>query len=85
MKSRHSKCSFSLSTRKSEINLNDLDQRFPNWTPRDFVRGAAKARESFYICRGSPRTQCLVSSPLCASKFYNGKTLSGRVAREQIT
>jgi len=42
MKSRHSKCSFALSTRKSEINFNDLDvfrkpaQTFSN-KPRSFI------------------------------------------------
>ena len=42
-------------------------------------------RESCYICRGSPRTWCLVSSLLNTSKFYNGKILSGRFACKTIT
>jgi len=75
----------------SWVQVDMLRQRFLNWAPRrpgaprDFVRGAAKASESCCICRGSPRTGCLVSSPFCASNIYNGKILSGRVACTQIT
>ena len=36
---------------------------------------------------GAPRKllHLSLSSPLCTSKFYNGKIQSGRVARKQIT
>ena len=35
-----------------------LKQRFPNWAPRDFARGATKACEMFYLS---------LSRPLCTS------------------